>query len=207
DAVGLIGRQGVHRVQQDGFDAAVPGGSLPDAVVQHRVEEGLGLSGAGTRGQQGGVWRAPVCRRQAIERRDQMPVRYPPVVWPPVQQLFTGGISRGEGRTNAQERPTEHAGRLVTEEPVKGLTCTFVGEGVRGRQVLQQALLEPFRLQCRSHGAGTSCLSGSHSPRSIAAVRRFWKTACASRISCSLSTLWKGTVYPSGTGVFSSSLR
>src|SRR5699024_10590485 len=54
EAVGLVGGQGGHGVEQDRLDAAFALGLGAAAVVQDRDEEGLGLAGAGAGGDEGG---------------------------------------------------------------------------------------------------------------------------------------------------------
>ena len=50
----LVGGQGIHGVEDDGFDAGQPGLLGPEAVVEHGVQKALGFAGAGAGGDQGG---------------------------------------------------------------------------------------------------------------------------------------------------------
>ena len=52
DALGLVGGQRVHRVQQDRLDAGLALLPLAAAVVEHRDQERLGLARAGAGGDQ-----------------------------------------------------------------------------------------------------------------------------------------------------------
>ena len=52
DAPGLIGGQGIHRVDEDRLDAPTALGMLQAAMVEERQQEALGFAGAGARGHQ-----------------------------------------------------------------------------------------------------------------------------------------------------------
>ena len=115
DSPRLVRGERVHRIDEDGLDA---GASRPlAAVVEHRIQEALGLAGAGPRRDDGGL--AP---RQPIEGGALVPVR--------------GEAERRRGERlpafrGALERQLD--GEVRTLEQVVGVGKEFVHHGGRAR--------------------------------------------------------------------------
>ena len=150
DAVGLVGGERVHRVQQDGLDALPAGLALAAAVVEQRHEERLGLAGAGAGGHQGGLGRS-VQGRQALPGGGLVAVRAE-AAWPPGEVLLPTVVLGGpEGRADAQVGAAEDAVVGVAQELFQCAPGAFVRQGVRRRQVLAQAVAYLLGGEGRSH--------------------------------------------------------
>ena len=179
DPARLVGGERVHRVEQDGLDPDVPAGTCPAAVVKHRDEERLGLTGPGTGRDQRRLGRV-VPAGQPLPSLNLVQVRRgflgcPVQVLPPVPRHLP------EGGPDPQVRPPEDPVLRVVQELVQRVPHRRVRQRERGRQVLGEVLPQFFGSQRRSHRM-------SPSP-ACARRNRSLNTACACRYSATRSAL------------------
>src|SRR5699024_1812670 len=126
EAVGLVGGKGVHGVEQDRLDTTFALGLGAAAVVQDRDEEGLGLSGTGAGGDEGGFG-GLVQGGQALEGL-RLVQEGRETGWVPFQGRAPGVVGFAEGRADPQVGAPEDALGGVVEERFQAFTDGFVGE-------------------------------------------------------------------------------
>ena len=135
----LVGRQGVHRIEDDRLDPPLPRAAHPQAVVENRKQKALGLARPGARGDDR-VLGLPAAAVQP----------------PPGSTLVLVGmkrhgelkrrgfrlVRRTERPAEQHPRPLEQSGLGVFQEPLKGLLDGLVPEIKRRLQIIQDLLAD-----------------------------------------------------------------
>ena len=147
EAAGLVVGERVHRVEDQRLDPADPGLLRAGGVVEHGVEEGLGLAGAGAGGDDRGLREAEPGLvllaghvrggGEAGEGGGLVGVGLEPVRQAGHELACGGGIAAaGEGQAGAQVGAQEDPGALLGEEGVQRARDRRVCERDRGGHVV-----------------------------------------------------------------------
>jgi hypothetical protein len=147
EAPGLVVRERVHRVEDQRLDPADPGLLRAGGVVEHRVEEGLGLAGAGAGGDDRGLWKSEsdlihLPRRlraggEAGEGSGLVGVGLEPRRQARHElSCRSTVVAAGEGQAGAQVGAKEDPGPLLGEEGVERARDRRIGQRDRGGHVV-----------------------------------------------------------------------
>ena len=137
EAFRLVGRQGVHRVEDDDLDALLA--DVPVTVVKDGVEETLGLTRSGTRGDEGVLGEMSFLRGQLLEGLDLMLVGRESgfyLKWDP-ESLGC----RDERRLKGDVRTLEETVLRILDEIIECLLDVRLLEAVGGPDELQDGTL------------------------------------------------------------------
>ena len=150
ETAGLIGGEGVHRVEDEGFEAGDAGGAGAQHVVEDGMEEGFGLAGSGAGGDDRGLGTVAVLGGQAAVGVLLVPVGDQARV--PVEGLvgYAGASARGQvGQAQADEGPDEDALLGVFEEVREGAPRLRIRQCEGRRQVVDDRGADALGLEGR----------------------------------------------------------